>query len=800
MRKVTYVLALGAICASVLSGCKRKNKYVTPTNPYDKVNVALNGVETSYAKYKTDDRTSSSSKTTRSGKRIAQSDSSGALTDIAALYQSYDSQGDKIDELDFNKPPMTQFNSLKRFFETLGKNFFFGTKYTDTVVGVVYFDPTTGDKKGELPEYRYNYNFTISLALNIDDEDVITGDVVYKIDLNQGETTLHTNWYFGMTLDYEMSKESPTYTLSMFIENLESDLSYLDYGNTYEYDFVDMKDGRVNEWRKFCYEVNKRMVKDATHTRFADYDAEPDFKGQIGSSKWYKNAVLRKISHPNTSRTKKFIAALFDKFGLNATDINSASFINKGGVQNTTIRQLYNEFSTSFKQDAIYSAITGNEGHKQQKVKAKMVVMDENFKNVDSLLTLSKDTTLRELFNGEESNYSIWYFDDKGDALEQAEDFSTLQFLFTIRYGNSEFVTYGNESLDKEISSLYEDLGARKYDVRLTYALLEINDNLAGLNTTIFSISIDGELKEKIDLYFKHFFPYEISDLGFPSYNGENCLFDYKNDIQTFVDISSTNLIELTAFEDSLESSGWHKEATATSKHFRKFVSPTLFDIEVISNDVENGNVRIVYNKVDWPRNAIKLASNNIFDFDFPATANGYFEIDSSRPGTISLKNFSESEQIVLRNMFLSLHDGGALRDNSLFVKKDNVIYQFGINVTENEIIFDYTYKEELSYDVYEIVIEKDGAEFTTIQIDSDLRGYFKNMTFDVGTYKVKAHNLHTNQDTYIPVVGAEQDSYKDNVTFNASTNELEVTTQTVLDLRMNFNETSQIVLHALEA
>ena len=799
MRKVTFILALGAVSASILSGCKSKSKYKTPTNPYDKVSVALKGVEKSFANYKIDERTNASSKTTRSGKRVAQSDSTGALNEIAALYQSYDSQGDKIDELDFSKPPMTQFNSIKRFYESLGQSFSFGTKYTDTVTGVVYFDPTTGDKKEELPAYKYDYNFTISLALSINDQDVITGDVVYKIDLSQGDVSLHTNWYFGMTLDYEMSKESPTYTLSMFTEILESDLSYLDYGNTYEYDFVDMKDNRVNEWRKFCYEVNKRMVKDQNHQTFADYLAEPDFKGQIGSSKWYKNANLRKISHPNSSRTRKFISALFDKFGLNATDINSEAFISRSATQNTTIGQLYKEFSAAFKQDAIYSAITGNEGHKQQKVRRSMKVMDENFEEFTGYLTISSDTTFRELFGGEDKNLSIWYFDENDDALDQAENLNALQFLFTIRYGNGEFVTYGNESLDTNISSLYEALGAKKYDDRLTYALLEINDNLEGFNV-IFSVTIDSELKEQIDLYFKAIFPYAITELGFPTYSGENCLFDYKNEMQTFVDISRTNQTELTAFENGLVANGWVKEEGSSSTHFRKFVDPTQYDMEVISNGIANGNVRIVYNKIDWPRAAIKSASNGIFDFPFPTTENGYFEIDSNRPGTIILKNFSEYESLLVRNMFLSLHDGGAVRNNSIFVKKDNVIYQFNCNVSEGDIILDYTYREELSYDVYEIIIEKDGVEAETIQLDSDLKGYFLKKLFAVGTYKVKAHNLHTSEEAYIPVSGADLDSYKDNVSFNATTNELEVTTQTELDLRMNFNETSQIVLFELEA
>ena len=800
MRKVYYVLALGAVCASVLSGCKKKSKYKTPTNPYDKVTVALNGVEKSFANYKIDERDNTSSKKSRSSKRIAQSDSAGALTDIANLYLSYDSQGDKVDELDYSKPPMVQIDAIKKFYENLGQSFSFGTKYIDSVIGVVYFDPTTGDKKQEEATYKYNYNFSVSLTLNIDENDLITGDIFFKIDLNQGNNTLQTSWYTTFVLDYVMSVESPTYTLSIFSENVENDLSYLGYGYTYEYDFVDMKSSRVNEWRKFCYEVNKRMVKDENHQIFGDYLAEVDFKGQIGSSKWYKNADLRKISHPNTRRTNAFIAALFDKFGLNATDINSAAFVGQGGVQHSKIKDIYENFSISFGEDAIYKVITGNEGHKQQKVKSSMKVVDNDFKELEGRLTLEKDTTFRELFNGETGNYEIWYFDDNSEALEPAENLNNLQLTFSIPYGsNNERAVYGNAYLDTEISSLYEDLGPKKYDERLTYALLEINDNLAGLNI-IMPVTLGQELKDKIESHFKGIFPYQITELGFPVYNGQNCLFEYKDEIQPLIDISNTNETELAAFIATLEepSSGWVKESGATSDHYRMFVSPTLYEMEIISTNISSGNVRIVYNKVNWPKNSIKTLSGGVLDFNFPATENGYFEIDEKKPGTITLRNFSDAEQLAFRNLLLGLHDGANIRENTLFVLKDHVIYQFGFTMSEGDIILDYNHKAELDYEECEILIKKDDTTVASISLDGELTGYFLKQEFSPGVYKVVLHNLVSDESSEFAINGATQDCYKDNISFDTATNELTVTNSTQIDFRMNIGETSQIDLFDL--
>ena len=800
MRKVTFVLALGAVCASILSGCKSKSKYKTPTNPYDKVSVALNGVEKSFANYKVDERDNASSKKSRTGKRVAQSDSSGALTEIAKLYQSYDSLGDKVDELDYSKPPMVQIRCIKRFFETIGQGYSFGAKFSDSVSGVVYFDPSTGDKKSEDATYKYDYNFTASLSLNINDSDLITGDIAFKIDLHQGnDITLQTNWYTTFTLDYEMAVESPTYTLSIFTENLETDLTYLDYGNTYEYDYVDMKAGRVNEWRKFCYEVNKRMVKDENHATFADYVAEPDFKSQIGSSKWYKNADLRKITHPNTARTNGFIAALFDKFGLNSTDINSAAFTSKGSIANTTIRKVYNEFSTILGQDAVYSVITGNEGHKQQKVKSSMKVMNDEFKEVSDIVSLSTDTTFRELFNGNEGNYSIWYFDENGEALEQIEDLSTIKMYFTVK---SVAIPFGNAYLDTKISDIYTSLTPREYDALLTYDGLEFIDELHGINTKGMSIQIVGELKEQINLFFRGIFPYEINDLGFPSYDGENCLYDYKDDISTLVDISNTNQNELTAFENTLENSlNWVKEVDGTSANFRKFdvSTQTMFDMEIISDKISVGNIRIIYNKIVWPRAKMKEASNGIFDFNFPTTAEGYFEIDDKKDLIITLKNFSETEEQTFVNSLLALGDRANIRDNEnlIYILKGDQIYKFSLTLPQNEeddIILNCTSKESAIYPKCELeIVEKDGALFKTIQIDTELTGYFLTDEFDEGVYKIKLINPNLDEDIYLPINGVAQDS--ENVSYNEDTFELTVEHKINLDLRMALDNLTQVEL-----
>ena len=85
--------------------------------------------------------------------------------------------------------------------------------------------------------------------------------------------------------------------------------------------------------------------------------------------------------------------------------------------------------------------------------------MDKDYNELEGRLTISKDTTLRQLFGGKDENYSICYFDDNSEYLEQVENLNTLQFRFSIPYGsNNEREVYDNNYLETEISSLYEDV------------------------------------------------------------------------------------------------------------------------------------------------------------------------------------------------------------------------------------------------------------------------------------------------------------------------------------------------------
>ena len=799
MKKTTYILALGAVCVSILSGCKSKNKYKIPTNAHDKVAVAFDGVERSFANYKKTNTRSVVNEDiskSRAGKRVVSSDTSGALSDIGDLYKSYDQMNTSIEELEYNQSPMIQFQSVKRVFDAIGNDYVFGTKYSDSITGSVYFDNASGDKKDVDPAYKYDYTFTVSLLIEIDNNDLINGDVAFKIDLSQGETNLQTNWYTTFTLSYDMSKQSPNYTLSMYSDNEEDDLEYLDYGNTYEYDLIEMKDGRINEWRKFCYEVNKRMVKDATHTSFADYVVEPDFRSQIGASQWYKNAILSEITHPTTSKTNKFIAALFDKLGLNTTDINAETFLDKESVSHSVIRQVYQDLSKNLGQELVYNLIINDEGHKQQIVRKSISILDDELKPV-SQITLQKDTTFRELFNGEQGNYGIWYFNENGEVLELVENLNTIKFLFRIPYAsNIDPDAFDNSHLDMKISEMYKQLTRKNYEERMT-ADITIFDTKYILKTQPVSIDLGKEFEGELDTYFKHIFPADVLDLGFPEYESAAGLFEFGSGREPYLDISQTTQAELDAFDAKLVGNSaegnWTKEVISGANHYSKLVNHTLYVMEVDSSKIADKVVRIYYNvtqidDVSWPTSQeLKDASDNVFDFAAPASLNGYFVTDPQKEGTIILKNFTQTEKDAFIETLNNVGEKRNIRDNSIFILKDNHIYEFGLVYNGNDI--EFTYKTIQVLDVYQIVIERDGAEPLNFTLDNNLTGYFYKEEFETGIYKVKKVNLSTSESSYLAINGTTLDCYIGKIAYDEEEKELEVLEKTMLDFSMTISE-----------
>ena len=312
-----------------------------PATKYEKVEFALNGVESSFR----DAMNSKRKVEPLKQERFNDGGSSESLNTIFGLFTEGDYRGSNLDEeLTYGEPPMAQFQCVKKALEKIGSNFSFGTKYFDDVTGSAYIDFETGFKAETKPEFKYDYTFTLGLELNIDDNDFITADVSFDIALAKDGKTYAVNWYVGMDLTYDMTKTEPTYKLLMITENDEVALPYFNR-YVYEYDYVDTNNNKINEWRKFVLETNEKLYKDATHQDFSSYMNKEGFIFQAETCAWYKNSKLYKFTERKHDREVTFASELFANIGLNSTVINCGPFINKAGTRNSVIKDLYAEFS-----------------------------------------------------------------------------------------------------------------------------------------------------------------------------------------------------------------------------------------------------------------------------------------------------------------------------------------------------------------------------------------------------------------------------------------------------------------------
>ena len=199
MKKIHFLITtLVGFLGISLIGCNAK----LPTTQYEKVKFAFNGVEKSFKNKK-----AAKAAILMPKAKLGGSNTSHGLDIIYSYFRDDDIQDNFLEEVEYNQPPMVQFQYLKKVLEKVGSGYEFGNKYYDTINGEMYLDVETGFKK-EGDQYKYNYTFTLGMDINIDDNDLITADISFDIKLNKGNEEYNTKWYVAIELDYDMANNS----------------------------------------------------------------------------------------------------------------------------------------------------------------------------------------------------------------------------------------------------------------------------------------------------------------------------------------------------------------------------------------------------------------------------------------------------------------------------------------------------------------------------------------------------------------------------------------------------------------
>lgn len=263
-------------------------------------------------------------------------------------------------EFKYDEPPMIQFQYIKALYEKVGASYELGKVYKDRVTGKADFDFATG-KAGKTQDYVAD----VSIDIDIDSSDIIRVHLGLVIVYTAGTETHEQRFYAELTLDYDMNKSEPNYSLTMrYVDDCSRFEDERERTNTYEYDYVNVVEGKIKEWAKAYYISPTKMVKDDAHRTF---DAYADAAKYGGKAQAFKNGKVYFTNHTdahdgmvNVSLRRTLCATLYDDFGLNATEIKSDEYLAKEGTANANIKSTFDDFNKIAKTDVIAAfAISG---------------------------------------------------------------------------------------------------------------------------------------------------------------------------------------------------------------------------------------------------------------------------------------------------------------------------------------------------------------------------------------------------------------------------------------------------------
>ncbi len=603
MKKIKFfVTSLVGLLTIGLIGCSPK----LPTTQYEKVKFAFNGVEKSFKSKK-----AAKAAILLPKAKLGGSNTSHGLDIIYSYFRDDDIQDNFLEEVEYNQPPMVQFQYLKKVLEKVGSGYEFGNKYYDTINGEMYLDVETGFKK-EGEQYKYNYTFTLGMDINIDENDLINADISFDIKLNKGNEEYNTKWYVAIELDYDMANNSPNYQMTMVTENDERELPY--YGRyTYEYDYVDVNNNSISEWRKFCMDNDHRLVKDSTHTNFNSY-VEEGCEYKVDACSWYKNGVFHKNKRPRATgdEAKAIGEALFTDLGLSANEIDADRFFDKQGNQNSVIKTCYQEFNKIAKEDIIYDLVCKEEGHSEiEKQPAAIRAMNDDLSGGAGNYQVPGTTTISQLLSGFIDNFGekvvvhLYYIDSDGGLLSEITDLRALNYY--VRSQRSEY------SIEVHLDDTLYDViqGGGFQDRDLVIAFID-GDNLGGLMNFYYA----GDFPSN---YTKPEFPQVLKDIGVPEYEGERitfgpgCVFDkepYK------LEILNTDGNEEENYRTKLLKNGFEVTEIFGYREYKKQVNTKIVTISINNAAIESGCLVLTISTQDAPEAFVVNAVSMVGSFN----------------------------------------------------------------------------------------------------------------------------------------------------------------------------------------
>lgn len=593
MKKRSFFVLVLAI--SALVGCGRKTQKVLTTD-YAKVQTAFNGVEKSFKKISTNSKKA----VNPSGALPKYKNVDNGLNTIFSYYTNDDIRGHSVEDLSYDEPPMIQFQYLKAVFDKVGKGYEFGTKYYDNIIGDMYFDIETGLKdETKKAENKYRFDYELAIDISIDSNNLINADVAFDIIVTNDKDSYETKWFVNLLLDYDMENSSPTYSLTMYTENDEKDFPFFNRF-TYEYDYVDVKDSKINEWRKFCMHSSKRLVKDNNHQSFTDYIDKDDIDYVVDYPKWFKDGNYYKLTQMSTSTQKGIGNAMYDGLGLNAGEINGDQFFAKKGTKNDIILICYQDFSKIYGDELIYDIVCRDEDNikadDSKKIAQIRAMNEDGSSGAENLLV--PNIKFGEIFTGFQEGIDndveytcvyLWYAQEDGYPLQRINSLNGISLYFTMHDAH-------NYSLIYEPVSVSDNTG-----IDYGYKALADANNIQELSNYARIIFKDEDRKVEgyMDFiyvgilpseYVRPEWPQEFKQYNVPAYETDN-------NATTFSQVEKDGEhYSIHIYHSNEQEATWYGSVTLPKAGFEKHPNFTNTENDVhFRKEYGNSNYVVVY-------------------------------------------------------------------------------------------------------------------------------------------------------------------------------------------------------------
>lgn len=765
VKKFLFVLALILILplSLVFGACKNDDKESVklPITANEKVQFAFNGVEKSFNNVNEHSKGQNVASAYDAFDVLAYSSTiDDSLSRIFAEYTQYNSESkNSIEGLEYNEPPMIQFQCLKYAIDKTGSNYRLGEKYYYTITGEMYLDMETGQKMTEnkSDEYRYNYYFTLGIEIDIDEDDLIEAYVSFNIKLTHNNDEYNTMWYVYMNLDYDMNNVTPNYTLYMLTDNQEGELEYLNRIQGYEYNYVEVTGGQIKEWRKFEFEANEALVVDDEHQTFDSYANKAGFEYRVGNCKWYKDGTLHKFTRmnkPDGEQTKFEVAkALYEGIKLNSTDINAVDFITKQGNENNILLSLYNDFSDVFGTNLIYSLVCRDEEELTNK-KAVGITIKTNSGEPWGEYTLYIDCSVKTMLSSAKpwgegfmsvGHPNIFYVNSKGETLERIEFEELSNFTYKITIGN-EIKDLGQYNLISDV--IVDEFGGmnalESNGFKITFTLTESETQYtASFSVYIDFVSVITEKEAKI-------FPEILTNIGVPKYDTQIGLFNLDENAKEgmYTLRFDSNNDELNVYKNKLLSNGFIVD------EFYRYVKIIGDNVLKISMTFSGSNLSI-YIKLEtnnntyfstWQTNTILNMMDGKFN-SFPVinSENLLCEIN-----TIDKYVYVFGLTNAERNAYLSSIDtleNVYVFENRIVFLSEGYFYEINYYNESEYLFLELNLERNARKEAYSIIVNGGNAQF--FKLDASIPDKYtltvtlnKNDTFTLTPNKIHIHEI----------------------------------------------------------